>query len=564
MATSDDLSQKDRQIQSHRESLLKTTLRAFREGTNAIKDRAMKLLDKTVESGGFSSSTEARKWLKQNCNRETVQDLYRQIHDSHLSESERKQAMQRMDTLSKGYGFTRQKALEETVRIQTRSIQNAIKDGGLPEMMRVGRDVHSLSMFEAQKTAKIGFKIDEIPTKLINGAIDSKFNATTSVGYVHTVTDSMKEAFIQGLIEGKSTKDIKIAVKDAQGKEQWVSKAFVRTMLTEVSNEVEADSLRDAGFERYEYVCNLDEKTCPVCGRLDGKTFLLKDKQAGVNFPPMHRNCRCTTAPVMTKDAKARMTRKFSLRDEKGRKHYDTVSGDMTYSEWAEKYYPKGAEKVIKEDLKKPKSTITVDRLHPEELAGIKRTVPSMTIDDADNRNANPNYGKRGYDENCQTCVAVYEARRRGYDMEALPKLGNYTMDRVARQTNLVWRKEDGFMPSKTYFHPEDLGVKNTSENLAKWMDETVKEGQRFHFNYKNVGCDWGHIICAERNDQGELMLIDPQCGEKTTGLDAIIKYIKTTVSIKSRYKPALLRVDDKEFNEAIITDIVKKKEKKE
>lgn len=37
-----------------------------------------------------------------------------------------------------------------------------------------------------------------------------------------------------------------------------------------------------------------DNRACADCKALDGETFSIKDRQAGVNFPPIHAFCRCS------------------------------------------------------------------------------------------------------------------------------------------------------------------------------------------------------------------------------------------------------------------------------
>lgn len=41
---------------------------------------------------------------------------------------------------------------------------------------------------------------------------------------------------------------------------------------------------------------------CEVCRDLDGKHFKVKDMMPGENAPPMHPNCRCSTAAYMERD----------------------------------------------------------------------------------------------------------------------------------------------------------------------------------------------------------------------------------------------------------------------
>lgn len=52
-------------------------------------------------------------------------------------------------------------------------------------------------------------------------------------------------------------------------------------------------------FDKYELSAVMDEKTCPVCRRMNGKVFNISDRQVGVNFPPLCNNCRCTWLPYV-------------------------------------------------------------------------------------------------------------------------------------------------------------------------------------------------------------------------------------------------------------------------
>lgn len=78
-------------------------------------------------------------------------------------------------------------------------------------------------------------------------------------------------------------------------------------------------------MDEYEYVATLDSRTCEVCAALDGKHFKLKDAQAGVNYPPMHPNDRCTTVEYDPDDALDWYN--------SGKK----MPENMTYEEWAER-----------------------------------------------------------------------------------------------------------------------------------------------------------------------------------------------------------------------------------
>ena len=76
-----------------------------------------------------------------------------------------------------------------------------------------------------------------------------------------------------------------------------------RVLITEsarVQGDVQLDSIEQAGFKSYIYIA--ERRACVICGSLNGKVFLVKDKEIGLNMYPMHPNCRCRIAPYEDED----------------------------------------------------------------------------------------------------------------------------------------------------------------------------------------------------------------------------------------------------------------------
>lgn len=76
-----------------------------------------------------------------------------------------------------------------------------------------------------------------------------------------------------------------------------------RVLITEsarVQGDVQLDSIEQAGFKSYVYIA--ERRACVICGSLNGKVFLVKDKEIGLNMYPMHPNCRCRIAPYEDED----------------------------------------------------------------------------------------------------------------------------------------------------------------------------------------------------------------------------------------------------------------------
>jgi SPP1 gp7 family putative phage head morphogenesis protein len=114
---------------------------------------------------------------------------------------------------------------------------------------------------------------------------------------------------MQAIVEGKGTDDIvrdlgkvviyKDSFKQAGtkvfSKAQYRMEMIARTEILRAHNMGRLKFHQHVGIKQLEWMTMGDERTCPVCGPLDGITF-----PAG-KFPPQpaHPFCRCTNLPVL-------------------------------------------------------------------------------------------------------------------------------------------------------------------------------------------------------------------------------------------------------------------------
>ena len=74
---------------------------------------------------------------------------------------------------------------------------------------------------------------------------------------------------------------------------------LARTELTYVQNQATMDSYKKANVEEYEYLSAKDNRVSPICLEQNGKKYKVSEAIVGVNYPPLHANCRCTTIAVI-------------------------------------------------------------------------------------------------------------------------------------------------------------------------------------------------------------------------------------------------------------------------
>lgn len=138
---------------------------------------------------------------------------------------------------------------------------------------------------------------------------------------------------------------------------------------------------------------------------------------------------------------------------------------------------------------------------------GITKNITPMTFFEANNGRANVNYRKGGiYQENCQSCVVVHEARLRGLDITAL----GYSNKKDSVQFQLGEHFEDAWINPKTGKTPSSTIIKG--DDLLRKAERQMQIVGRYHvgINYNAIE---GHIITAEKAVDGKLYLYDAQSG---------------------------------------------------
>lgn len=182
----------------------------------------------------------------------------------------------------------------------------------------------------------------------------------------------------------------------------------------------------------------------------------------------------------------------------------------------------------------------------PGKIAGVEKGDP-MTFEQADSGNVNPYFGKGliGYRHNCQTCVATYIARRNGYDVRALPNLNNKAISDLSYRTNLAYVDKNGK-------HPQYIN-KRAGERTLSFLQNNVKDGRIYAFEYKYKGKSMGHIVTVEKQG-GEVVIYDPQTNIRCDNPREISDYIQNT----ERHK--LMDLSDVSLDEKFCDNIMKRR----
>ena len=99
----------------------------------------------------------------------------------------------------------------------------------------------------------------------------------------------------EGMMQGRNPKVLARHLTKTFGTSKYNAERLMRTELARVQIAAQEKSYLDNGWTEFEFVSI--GSACSVCLALDGKHFKVKDMTIAENAPPMHPNCRCSTAP---------------------------------------------------------------------------------------------------------------------------------------------------------------------------------------------------------------------------------------------------------------------------
>lgn len=427
------------------------------------------------------------------------------------------------------------------------------------------KDNYYENLFDIGKTIGIKSSVSEVDDKKIRKVLNASWSGKNYSERIWKNTDQLakliRNEITDGFHRGVSINKMAKLVQQRMNVGKYEATRLVRTEMNYVQNKAALDSIKDSDMKYYIFLATLDKKTSTVCRAHDRKVYPIDSATPGTNMPPLHPHCRSTIAGNLTDYDTGRGKR--SARDKDGKRiiipaamSYDDyykiyIEESMSFREW---------EKANKKPKAKKNDIIkTDDKMYPEKLAGVKRGKP-MNREKANKGRVNPNYKKGGgYTINCQTCVVAFEARLRGYNVQALPNLKHSKLEELSIHTNLAWiDKETGKHPD----YIRDNNIKNAKQ-CYDFLETTIEEDKRYtiEFAWKGRG-NGGHIVCIDKDEDGKLRLYDPQIGRTYTPNEIKkylrnIKYAITIYGQKLPFPPKLLRIDDKQFDLDMVNAIL-------
>lgn len=335
-------------LRTHRlETMQEKTVSELLSDMKSLYKKAMSDIDKDVEAfyGRYAtengvSMQEARRILDPDKLRSAKEELRRyyefadpkkinpkmaKAYRARLHELESKMRISRLEEI---------KARLEHIMIR---LADAEEKAFFQTMGKIYADSHSLASYSLDST--LGFSAGYIApsNEVLNKVVHEKWLGRNFSESIWTskgkLLESIQTDLLSGIALGYNPRKIASSMHKSTGTSYRNCEVLARTESLHFANAATETAYKEHGVEKYQFVCGLDERTCPRCGKLDGQVFELKYKQEGVDYPVIHPQCRCSTVPFWDDDISKLFEDAQRVARDDGGKLYE-VPADMTYEQW--------------------------------------------------------------------------------------------------------------------------------------------------------------------------------------------------------------------------------------
>ena len=171
---------------------------------------------------------------------------------------------------------------------------------------------------------------DNMVSALLNEPWSGKNYSQRIWGNTDLLADSLAEIVGGAMLSGQSIAKTSRQIRDRFGVAKYYADRLVRTETNHFNNEADAMAYEEMDVDKYVFLATLDTRTSSMCQEMDNKVIPLKERQVGVNYPPLHPNCRSKTRVYMGEEIEATLKRR-ARNPVTGK---NEVIDNMSYKEW--------------------------------------------------------------------------------------------------------------------------------------------------------------------------------------------------------------------------------------
>lgn len=292
---------KQKMLASERTSLkiLRNTQKIYKQAQKNVLAEIEKMYAKAGEESGIDISTYMKTAVFGDERSRLIKEIKKLIKSKGLDY-----------TLSEDFGrrLTRLDALEKKIEIELKSLRKqtqALQTKGYKDVMST---VYQYTQEDLEQLSKYPIGGGNVEKRVIREVSVNDANwddgtyRTRNTKNVNNLDSRLNTIVGAGMAMGQSREKTARQVRDQFGISMRKATRLVQTESNYYAGQTDLAVYKEYGVSFYQYLDVLDEKTCEGCQELDTKVFPVDDAQVGVNYHPIHPNCRCGTVPYFIDD----------------------------------------------------------------------------------------------------------------------------------------------------------------------------------------------------------------------------------------------------------------------
>lgn len=266
-----------------------------------------------------------------------------------------------LELASLRHRISRYEALQMQIDAMLTSLYSKdYEEASIDKLKHIYTNTYEMGRFNIDKLRGYGKAFSTIDENSLVKLIQYPFNGASFSSRIWKQKEHLQGAIMESLttmlVQGSHPSKLSKELSDKFKTKRFDAYRLLHTESSYLTNRAIIDSYIDDGVKKYQILATLDSKTCSICGSKDNKIIELKESLAedeknivGLDLPPFHPLCRCTTVPYddeFIEDSETRVAR-----DENG--EYIDVPASMGYGEWREKFVVDKTKDKEKENLEK-------------------------------------------------------------------------------------------------------------------------------------------------------------------------------------------------------------------
>lgn len=305
----------------------------YAKASRELNDRIETIFEKYRDKWSLSNE-DAKALLNTVKDKEGIQALQQALMDLPDNKG-RQELLQQLESPAYRARIERLQSLQTEIDNMMQNIYKQEQVVSTAHYIDTAAGAYYNQIYAVQRQVGFQFSFSSIDPKALNKVLESNWNGENYSKRIWDNTSQLagdlKEQLMIDMLTGKRLDDVAADIQQKYEVGAFKARRLIRTESCFLNSQMQMEAYKECDAEYYEYVATLDSKTDEECGALDGQRFKVSEGVPGINMPPMHPFCRCTTIISLDGPTESSLQRR-AKNPERSKK--ELVPADTTYAEW--------------------------------------------------------------------------------------------------------------------------------------------------------------------------------------------------------------------------------------